>query len=74
MSARGACTPGRHKILLIFIFLTAVHSATTEKILFVLTPGWGNQLLSMRELAQELASRQHSVLVRHKISFYAHCR
>ena len=54
--------PNPRTALLINVFLAAIYPATAGNILFAIIPGQVS-VSGMQQLAQEMASRQHSVLV-----------
>ena len=49
--------------LVISIFVAGLCLATAGNVLFVITPYIEPQMLVMRDIAQDIASRQHNVLV-----------
>ena len=54
--------PGSRTALLVGILLALIYAATAGHILFAMIPGQ-ESVDGMQQLGQELASRQHSVLV-----------
>ncbi len=54
----------RRAIVLIILLLAYISMATASNVLFVTSPRLPSHIFGMRKMAEEIASRQHNVLVK----------